>query len=68
MKHTLRVKNERDLIKEISIIELGNLCSINIECLNAENFEHIELNSKDLHSFIGALLHVQQKIKGTNNG
>jgi hypothetical protein len=35
-----------------------------------KNFESlgIVLDSKELHSLIGALLHIQSKMKGNNNG
>lgn len=69
MKHTISKKLENTNIVELSIIELieKKKSLISILKLTSENDfieeNNIELNSKELHSFIGALLHVQSKIK-----
>ncbi|QCW21759.1 hypothetical protein [Flavobacterium phage FCOV-S2] len=69
MRHTISKKLENTNIVELSIIELieEKKSLISILKLTSENDcieeNNIELNSKELHSFIGALLHVQSKIK-----
>ncbi|ASD51635.1 hypothetical protein [Flavobacterium phage V157] len=69
MKHTISKKLENTDIVELSITELieEKKSLISILKLTSENNcieeNNIELNSKELHSFIGALLHVQSKIK-----
>ena len=47
--------------QSITIIEDGNLITISLCNNNIE--ERVSLTKKELHSFIGTLLHVQQKMK-----
>lgn len=65
MTHTLKIYEHG--IKELSVTELEDRkCLINITCLNNDSsFEQVEINLEQLHSFIGTLLHVQQKLKGS---
>lgn len=55
--------------KVLSVIEHENQAIILIEEFNSLNQLQFEqrftLDLKNLHSFIGTLLHVQQKIKGS---
>ena len=59
MEHIL--KPENSVYNTISVVEKLDVVEIKIsdngECLL------INLNKKELHSFIGTLLHVQQKMK-----
>lgn len=53
---------ETYLFQSITIIEdCNNLTTIKIQ--NNHNEETVTLTKKELHSFIGTLLHVQQKLK-----
>jgi len=64
MKHILE---SQTLVQSfISIEEKENYIEINIR--NFENSESTVLNKKELHSFIGQLLHIQSKMKGGQNG
>jgi len=64
MKHTLE---SQTLVKStISVQEHDNHIEIKIQ--NFENSEATILNKKELHSFIGLLLHIQSKMKGGQNG
>lgn len=47
--------------QSITIIENNDL--IGIKVFNNENEDMVFLTKKELHSFIGTLLHVQQKLK-----
>lgn len=47
--------------QSITIIEDGNLITISV--YNNTIDESVSLTKKELHSFIGTLLHVQQKMK-----
>ena len=64
MKHIL--ESETLVKSSISIQENEN--HIEIEIKNFENFETTVLNKKEIHSFIGLLLHIQSKMKGGQNG
>lgn len=64
MKHIL--ESETLVKSSISIQENDN--HIEIEIKNFENFETTVLNKKEIHSFIGLLLHIQSKMKGGQNG
>jgi len=59
MEHTQRL--ETYVEQSITIIEDGNL--ITIKVYNNTLIESVTLTKKELHSFIGTLLHVQQKMK-----
>jgi hypothetical protein len=59
MEHKL--KTETDIYSSITVIENGINLSIKIS--NYGNDEIITLTKKELHSFIGLLLHVQAKNK-----
>lgn len=62
MTHTLKIYENG--IKELSLTELENKkCLINITCIVNNSFEEVEI-IEQLHSFIGTLLQVQQKMKG----
>jgi hypothetical protein len=63
MEHTLTVYENG--IKQLSAIETneGN-CIVKVSSINNDSFEQVEINKEQLHSFIGTLLHVQQKLKG----
>lgn len=64
MEHTL--VSEKNFALKISVIEQDKEFTI---CINNNNsFEEITLTPKELHSFIGTLLHVQAKLKTANNG
>ena len=64
MKHILE---SQTLVKStISLQEKDNHLEIKIQ--NFENSESTVLNKKELHSFIGLLLHIQSKMKGGQNG
>lgn len=58
MEHVL--KTESFFNQKITVVESDN--SIEIIIFNNNNEEKIKLNKKELHSFIGTLLHVQSKI------
>jgi len=64
MEHVL--KSEQFVSLSITIKEENNGALISI--LNFENKEEILLSKKELHTFIGTLLHVQAKMKGGLNG
>ena len=59
MEHKLKL--ETYLFQTITVIEDGGL--INITVYNNTIEETVTLTKKELHSFIGTLLHVQQKMK-----
>jgi len=59
MEH--KQKLETYFNQSITIIEDGNLTTIKISDNTRE--ESVSLTKKELHSFIGVLLHVQQKMK-----
>ena len=69
MRHTISKKQQNTNIIELSISENREekKCLISISNLNCDggllSFESMDLDTKDLHSFIGTLLHVQSKIK-----
>jgi hypothetical protein len=63
MEHKLVSENNSK--SSISIKEEQKNVIIKIETAGAQ--EQIALNAKELHSFIGALLHVQSKMKGGQN-
>lgn len=63
MEHKL--VSENNSLKSISVKEEDKGVIIKIETAGAQ--EQIALNAKELHSFIGALLHVQSKLKGGQN-
>lgn len=76
MKHTLNADSvsTENLKYEIYILELDtDTINIGIEKTDYMN-NHLcneiclNLNKKELHSFIGTLLHVQAKMKGGKNG
>lgn len=62
MEHLLTIYENG--IKTLSVIEFDGNCIIKISSVNNNNFEQVEINKNQLHSFIGTLLHVQQKLKG----
>ena len=64
MEHVL--KSERFVELSISIKEDPE--GVKIIVKNFENIEEILLSKKELHSFIGTLLHAQAKMKGGSNG
>lgn len=76
MKHSLTASkcSTGDLVYETTILELDkDLVNISITMTDFINHERsneicINLDKKELHSFIGTLLHVQSKMKGANNG
>lgn len=76
MKHSLTASkcSTEDLVYETTILELDkDLVNISItktDFINEKMSNEIcvNLNKKELHSFIGTLLHVQSKMKGANNG
>jgi len=59
MEHIL--KPEKSVYTTISVAEKTDLVEIKI--IDNGDYQSIELNKKELHSFIGTLLHVQQKMK-----
>lgn len=63
MEHKL--VSENNSLKSISVKEEDKGVIIKIETVGTQ--EQISLNAKELHSFIGALLHVQSKLKGGQN-
>ena len=63
MEHKL--VSENNSLKSISVKEEQKEVVIKIETVGTQ--EQITLNAKELHSFIGALLHVQSKMKGGQN-
>lgn len=63
MEHKL--VSERNSKISISVREEQKNVIIKIE--ESRGAQHITLNAKELHSFIGALLHVQSKMKGGQN-
>ena len=63
MEHKL--VSERSSKSSISVKEEQKNVIIKIE--ESCRSEQITLNAKELHSFIGALLHVQSKMKGGQN-
>jgi hypothetical protein len=63
MEHKLVSENNSK--SSISIKEEQKNVIIKIETVGTQ--EQIALNTKELHSFIGALLHVQSKMKGGQN-
>ena len=64
MEHVL--KSERFVELSISIKEDPE--GVKIIVKNFENIEEILLSKKELHSFIGTLLHAQAKMRGGSNG
>ena len=64
MEHTLISENWAHL--KIKVIEHVKDVTILID--NNHCVEQITLTQKELHSFIGTLLHVQAKLKTANNG
>lgn len=76
MKHSLTSKesSSEDVKYEITVLEIDSQTtniSISVEYFMSMNQSHescINLNKKELHSFIGTLLHVQAKMKGGQNG
>lgn len=64
MEHVLT--SEQFVRLTISINEKPN--GVLIKITNFENSEEILLSKKELHSFIGTLLHAQSKMKGGQNG
>ena len=63
MEHTL-TNNHRGT-KQLSAIEdKEGFCVIRVYTIGADHFEQMPLTKEELHSFIGTLLHVQQKMKG----
>ncbi len=63
MTHTLTIYENG--IKELSVSELDDKkCLITVSSVNNDSFEQLTLDLQELHSFIGTLLHVQQKLKG----
>lgn len=64
MKHTL--VSERFSQSSITVVERQKEVTIYVD--NNHYEESITLTLKELHSFIGTLLHVQAKLKTTNNG
>lgn len=74
MTHSLisKVSSSEDEKYEISVIEIDyDLINISISYTNflnemQSNETCLNLNKKELHSFIGTLLHVQAKMKGGN--
>lgn len=64
MEHVLT--SEQFVRLTISIAEKPN--GVLIKITNFENSEEILLSKKELHSFIGTLLHAQSKMKGGQNG
>lgn len=68
MKHSL-INELYTCNKVLSLIEHENQAVIEIEAFQNPNgiqlnVESFTLSKENLHSFIGTLLHVQQKIKG----
>lgn len=70
MKHTLETQapNNGDIKNEISVLETESFAIIEITETyfigkKEESVMSVCLNKKELHSFIGTLLHVQSKIK-----
>jgi len=59
MEHVLKL--EGIINSSIKIIEAKELVFIEID--NNHSVEQVGLSKKELHTFIGALLHVQQKMK-----
>ena len=67
MEHLLTIYENGK--KTLSVIETyDGTCVIKITNINNEISEQVEINKEHLHSFIGTLLHVQQKLKGGKNG
>lgn len=63
MEHTLT--NYHSGTKELSAIDDNDgFCIIRVLTVGPDNFEQIHLTLEELHSFIGTLLHIQQKMKG----
>jgi hypothetical protein len=63
MEHLMTVYENG--IKNLSAIETyDGTCIIKVASVCNETFEQVEINKEQLHSFIGTLLHVQQKLKG----
>lgn len=65
MTHALLVESNTTL-KTISVTQKSNAVTISISNkITNSHSEHmeIEISKKDLHSWIGTLLHVQSKIK-----
>ncbi|HOD10673.1 MAG TPA: hypothetical protein PKH91_08000 [Flavobacterium sp.] len=59
MEHKLKL--ETYVNQSITVIEEEN--TITISVYNNTIEEYVTLTKKELHSFIGTLLHVQQKMK-----
>lgn len=59
MEHILRLES----VINCSIKVTESKEFIFIEVSNNNSFESVALNKSELHSFIGTLLHVQQKMK-----
>lgn len=65
MTHALLVESNATL-KTISVTQKTNAVTISIATKQqngSSNSQEIEISKKDLHSWIGTLLHVQSKIK-----
>jgi hypothetical protein len=63
MEHKITVYEESE--KTISVLEtFDNYVVIRVSENSNENSIQLDLSKEQLHSFIGTLLHVQQKMKG----
>jgi hypothetical protein len=63
MEHKITVYEESE--KTISVLEtFDNYIVIRISENSGGNVIQLDLSKEQLHSFIGTLLHVQQKLKG----
>jgi hypothetical protein len=63
MEHKITVYEESE--KTISVLEtFDNYVVIRVSENSNENSIQLDLSKEQLHSFIGTLLHVQQKLKG----
>lgn len=72
MKHSI-INKLFTCNKVLSVVEEENRAIIVIEEYNYNGSklgyeQQFVLNKENLHSFIGTLLHVQQKMKGGKNG
>jgi hypothetical protein len=63
MEHKITVYEESE--KTISVLEtFENYIVIRVSENSNQNTIQLDLSKEQLHSFIGTLLHVQQKMKG----
>jgi len=63
MEHKITVYEESE--KSISVLEtFENYIVIRVSENTEKNTIQLDLSKEQLHSFIGTLLHVQQKLKG----